>query len=188
MTGEGTLRRGVVGGRLDVSVREGRLDDAVRKLLLEGISVDVEVADIAARRTEREQVFTWRSGRYEWCRSAWGGSNLRSTGDQLRVNNAAIDVFGGELRVGSLVMSTSRPEFSVIAQMNGVAVEQILFLLPPMFVGGARTRRRQRGAQARRERDADWQWPAQRCGTGETADLRLAVKPAGCPPACRRRS
>jgi hypothetical protein len=176
VNGEGTWQGGVLGGKATLSLREGRIDDPGRQVLLEGISVDVEIADLAKRRTEPEQVFTWRSGRYNGIPLGVGRIEALLDGDQIRVNNAAIDVFGGELRVGSLEMSTSRPEFSVIAQMNGVAVDQILFLLPPVLSeahgrldGNVALKRDSAGIQIGNGRLTLRQ--------GETADLRLAIKP-----------
>jgi hypothetical protein len=176
VTGEGTWRGGVIGGRAVLSLREGRVDDQAHKLLLEGISVDVEFADLAARRTEPAQVFTWRSGRYDVVTLGVGRIEFALRGDQLSVNEAAIDVFGGELKVPSLVMSTSRPEFSVLAQMNGVAVDQILFLLPHVLSeakgrvdGQVALKRDSTGIQIGNGRLA--------LREGETADLRLAIKP-----------
>ena len=174
--GEGTWRGGVVGGKATLSLREGRIDDTARQVMLEGISVDVVFEDLAARRTEPEQVFTWRSGRYNGIAIGVGRIEALLDGDEIRVNNAAIDIFGGELRVGSLVMSTSKPEFSVVAQMIGVAVDQILFLLPPVL------------SEARGRLDGDVKLSRDATGIqignaqlklreGETADLRLAIKP-----------
>jgi hypothetical protein len=176
LTGEGSWRGGVLGGRASISIREGRIDDTAHKILLEGISVDVEIADLAARRTEPAQVFTWRSGRYDVVALGVGRIEFALNGDQLHVNEAAIDVFGGELKVPSLTMSTSRPEFSVIAQMSGVAVDQILFLLPQVLSeahgrvdGIVALKRDSTGIQIGNGRLA--------LREGETADLRLAVKP-----------
>lgn len=174
--GQGTWRGRQLGGKATLSLREGRYDDSGRKVMLEGISVDVEVADIAARRTEPEQVFTWRSGRYDMVPLGVGRVEFVLEGERLRVNKAAIDVFGGELSTGSLVMSTSRPEFSVVARMESIAVEQILFLLPSVLAEGSG----RLDGEVALERDAD----GLRIGDGrlalrpgETADLRLAVKP-----------
>jgi hypothetical protein len=186
VTGAGSWRGGVLGGRASLSWREGTVtkfgtaaagsQQPKGGLFLEGISVDVNVADIAARRTELEQVFTWRSGRYDVVPLGVGRVEFALDGDQLRVNNAAIDVFGGELRVGSLEMSTSRPEFSVIAEMNGVAVDQIMFLLPRVLSeargrvdGYVELKRDGSGIEIGNGRLA--------LREGETADLRLAVKP-----------
>jgi hypothetical protein len=174
--GEGTWRGGKLGGRASLSLREGRIDDPARKVMFEGISVDVEVSDLAARRTEPAQVFTWRSGRYDTVPLGVGRIEFAVDGDDVRVNEAAIDVFGGELRVGSLEMSTSRPEFSVVARMSGIAVDQILFLLPPVLSeargrldGNVALKRDATGIQIGNGRLA--------LREGETADLRLAVKP-----------
>lgn len=176
VTGQGTWRGRRLGGRATLSLRDGRYDDAGRKVLLEGISVDVEVADIAARRTEPEQVFTWRSGRYDVVPLGVGRVEFVLEGERLRVNKAAIDVFGGELTLPTLVMSTARPEFSVVARMEGIAVEQILFLLPSVLSEGFG----RLDGEVALERDTH----GLRIGDGrlslrpgETADLRLAVKP-----------
>ncbi|MSU51633.1 MAG: hypothetical protein EXS37_21510 [Opitutus sp.] len=176
LTGEGTWLGGVLGGRARFSLREGRIDDPAQKFLLEGISVDVEIADLATWRTELAQVFSWRSGRYDVVALGVGRIEFALDAEQVRVTKAAIDVFGGELNVGSLVMSTRRPEFSVIARMDGVAVDQILFLLPPVLSeahgrmdGSVALRRDSTGIQIGNGRLA--------LRAGETADLRLAVKP-----------
>lgn len=174
--GAGTWRGGVLGGKATLSLREGRIDDSARQVMLEGISVDVVIADLAARRTEPEQVFTWRSGRYNGIAIGVGRIEALLDGEEIRVNNAAIDIFGGELRVGSLVMSTSKPEFSVVAQMNGVAVDQILFLLPPVL---SEARGRLDGNVALSRDSTGIQIGDARLNLrqGETADLRLAIKP-----------
>ena len=174
--GEGTWRGGVVGGKATLSLREGRIDDTARQVMLEGISVDVVFADLAARRTEPEQVFTWRSGRYNGIAIGVGRIEALLDGDEIRVNNAAIDIFGGELQVGSLVMSTNKPEFSVLAQMSGVAVDQILFLLPPVL-SEARGRLDGNVALSRDATGIQIGNAQLNLREGETADLRLAIKP-----------
>lgn len=174
--GELSWRDHQLGGHLLVSLREGRIDDPAHKLLLEGVSVDVEVSDLAGPRTDPAQVFTWRSGRYDIVELGVGRIEFALEGEQIRVNEAAIDVFGGELRVPSLVMSTRKPEFSVIATMVGVDVEKMLFMLPAVL------------AEAHGKLDGNVSLTRDASGIkigkggfklreGETADLRLAVKP-----------
>jgi hypothetical protein len=176
LTGNGTWRGGKIGGRAALSFREGRIDDPAHKVMLEGISIDFDVADLAAQRSEPAQVFTWRSGRYDVVPLGVGRIEFALEGKQIRVTKAAIDVFGGELNVGSLVMSTERPEFSVTAQMSGVAVDQILFLLPPVL---SEAHGRLDGNVALKRDSAGIQIGDGRLALreGETADLRLAVKP-----------
>jgi hypothetical protein len=176
LSGQGTWQGGRLGGKATLSLREGWYDDPERNMQLEGISVDVEVADLAARRTEPAQVFTWRSGRYDVVPLGIGRIEFVLEGERLRVNKAAIDVFGGELTLPTLVMSTNRPEFSVVARIEGIAVEQILFLLPSVLSEGFG----RLDGEVALERDAS----GLRIGDGrlalrpgETADLRLAVKP-----------
>jgi len=175
-TGNGTWRAGVLGGQASLSLRDGRIEDVKRAMLLEGISVDVEIADLAARRTEPEQVFTWSSGRYEKIPLGVGRIEFMLEGDQVRVNNAAFDLFGGELRVGSLVMSTARPEFSVDAEMIGVEVGRILFLLPPIL--SEASGRLDGHVALRRDASGVTISGAQLAlREGETADLRLMPTP-----------
>ena len=176
VVGEGTWRGGKLGGAATLSLREGRIDDPQHKLLLDGISVDVEIADLARLRTAPAQVFTWRSGRYDVVPLGVGRIEFAVADEQVRVTSSLIDVFGGELQVGSLVMSTKRLEFSVDARMDGIAVEQILFLLPPVLSeargrldGNVALKRDATGVQIGDSR--------LKLREGETADLRLAVRP-----------
>ena len=176
VTGAGTWQGGQLGGKAQLELRDGRIDDPAHKLLLEGISVDFDFADIARRRTDPAQVFTWRSGRYDVVNLGVGRIEFELAGEELRVTKAALDVFGGELTVGSLVMSTARPEFAVTAQVSGIAVDQILFLLPHILAeahgrldGHVALSRDASGIQIGDGRLA--------LREGETADLRLAVKP-----------
>jgi hypothetical protein len=175
-TGEGRLREEVLEGKAVISVREGRLDDPTHKILLEGISVDLEFENLASMRTAPAQIFTWRSGRYDVVPLGVGRIEFEMDENEVRVTSALIDVFGGELQVGSLVMSTKRPEFSVDAQMAGVAVDQILFLLPPVLTDA----RGKLDGHVSLKRDAS----GLQIGTGnlslrpgETAELRLAPTP-----------
>jgi len=169
-------RAGRMGGALELAVRDGRFDDPGRQLMLEGISFDLEIADLAARRTAPAQVFTWRSGRYDVVPLGVGRVEFLVDGDTLRVTKAAIDVFGGELSTPSLVMSLTKPEFSVLARVEGIAVDQILFLLPSVLAEGFG----RLDGEVRLDRGPD----GLRIGdgrlalrSGETADLRLAIKP-----------
>lgn len=176
VTGKGTWKGGALNGSATVSLREGRVDDPTRKVLLEGISVDVEFEDIATWRTAPAQVFTWRSGRYDIIPIGVGRIEFQMDAEKISITSALIDVFGGELQVPSLVMSTQSPEFSVQARLEGVAVEQVIFLLPQILSeargkldGHVALRRTSRGIQIGDGR--------LQLREGETADLRLAVKP-----------
>jgi hypothetical protein len=175
-TAEGTWRDGAVGGKAVISVREGRLDDPQHKILLEGISVDVEFVDLATLRTAPAQVFTWRSGRYDVVPLGVGRIEFEMDQNEVRVTSSLIDVFGGELQVGSLVVSTKRPEFSVDARMVGVAVDQVLFLLPPVLTDA---RGRLDGHVALKRDASGLQIGAGNLSLrpGDTAELRLAPTP-----------
>ncbi len=175
-SGEGTWRGGTFGGRATLSLREGRLDDPVHKILLEGISVDVIFEDLATLRTAPEQVFTWRSGRYDVVPLGVGRIEFEMDKDEVRVTSALIDVFGGELQVGSLVVSTGRPEFTVDAKMVGVAVNEVLFLLPEVL---SEARGRLDGHIALKRDTGGIEIGAGNLSLrpGDTAELRLAPTP-----------
>lgn len=175
-TGEGTWRSEMFGGKGVFTLREGRLDDPERKIVLEGISVDVEFEDLATWRTAPAQVFTWRSGRYDVVPLGVGRIEFDMDREEVRITSALIDVFGGELQVGSLVMSTRRPEFSVDARMVGVAVDQIMFLLPPVLKDA---RGRLDGRMSLKRDASGLQIGAGNLSLrpGDTAELRLAPTP-----------
>jgi hypothetical protein len=185
LTGEGTWHDGVIGGRSVVTIREGRVDDPKHKILLEGIAIDVSSWISQSRSPRPAQVFTWRSGRYDVVPLGVGRIEFEMDKKEVRVTSALIDVFGGELQVGSLVVSMERPEFSVDARMVGVAVDQILFLLPPVLTAA---RGRLDGHVALKRDDAGIQIGAGNLSLrpGETAELQLAPTPACCRRACLR--
>jgi hypothetical protein len=175
-SGVGTWRDGALNGKVVFSLRDGRVDDPARKILLEGVSVDIEFTDIATLRTAPGQVFTWRSGRYDVVPLGVGRIEFDMDQDEVRVTSALIDIFGGELQVGSLVMSIDRPIFSVDARMVGVDVSQVLFLLPPVLTDA----KGRLDGHVALTRDAS----GIRIGAGnlslrpgETAQLRLAPSP-----------
>ena len=184
-SGNGTWRDGELGGVTVISVREGRIDDPARKIALEGISVDVEFTDLATLRTAPAQVFTWRSGRYDVVPLGVGRIEFDLDREAIRVTSALIDVFGGELQVGSLVLSMQRPEFSVEARMAGVDVGQMLFLLPPVLREASG---RMDGSVALKRDASGLHIGAGNLSLrpGETAQLRLAPTPgllsASIPP------
>jgi hypothetical protein len=174
VTGDGTWTGGMLAGRAVLSLRDGRIDDPQHKILLEGISVDVEFAELATLRTAPAQVFTWRSGRYDVVPLGVGRIEFEMSDEQARVTSALIDVFGGELQVGSMVMSTERPEFSVEARLVNVAVDEVLFLLPSVLTDA---RGRLDGELALKRDAAGIQIGAGNLSLrpGETAELRLST-------------
>ncbi|MEO5957480.1 MAG: YdbH domain-containing protein [Opitutaceae bacterium] len=176
IAGEGTWRGGELGGRARIGVRDGRMDDPTHKLLLEGVAVEIEVVDLAALRTAPLQRLTWTSGRYDVVPLGKGRIEFALEGEKLSVKEAAIEIFGGELSLGALEMSTKSLEFSTMAKMNGVEIGQILFLLPPVL---SEARGKLDGQMALSRDATGIQIGKGRLALreGETADLRLAVKP-----------
>jgi hypothetical protein len=175
-SGAGTWRDGQLAGRAVVSLRNGRIDDPARKLVLEGVETEVAFEDIAAPRTASAQVFTWRTGQYDTIALGAGRIVFALAGDEIRLEETVAQVLGGEVRLGAVVVSTKKPDISVTATVSGVDVTQLLFLLPPIL---ADAKGRLDGQLALRRDEAGLQ-----IGTGnltlrpgETAELRLAPTP-----------
>lgn len=175
-SGGGTWRDGRLAGRAVVSLRNGRIDDPARKLVLEGVETEVTFEDLAAPRTAASQILTWRSGQYDTIALGAGRIVFALAGDEVRLEETVAHVLGGEIRLGALVVSTAKPDISVTASVKGVDVTQLLFLLPPIL---ADAKGRLDGQLALRRDEAGLQ-----IGTGnltlrpgETAELRLAPTP-----------
>lgn len=176
LEGEGTLRDGVPGGRARLSVRGGRVEEPGRKLLLEGIGLDLAIEDIAARRSAAGQSLTWNGGNYETIPIGHGHVEFSVAGEQVQVEEASVEVFGGEIVVASFSFSTVRREASVIARVVGIDVAKILPLLPPVL---SSARGRVDGSVALHRTPSGVQIGSGSLAlrSGETADLRLAPTP-----------
>ncbi|HEY1110469.1 MAG TPA: YdbH domain-containing protein [Opitutaceae bacterium] len=138
-SGDGTWRGGVMHGRARVGIREGVLDHPGRKVKIEGIDLALELDDIQQRRSAAGQSLRWRSGAFELVPFGLGHVAFSLTGDQVSVEEASVEVFGGELVLAAFGFSTARREMSVIARVVGVQVEQVLQFLPKI-VSSARGR------------------------------------------------
>jgi hypothetical protein len=133
LSGEGTWRDGVLGGRAKVALRDGRIDNPARKAVFEGVAFSVVLEDLLGRRTAPSQVFTWTSGRYDAVELGAGRIEFTLDGDKVNIALATIAVFGGELAVREVEFSTRRPEFSASAQMTGIDVGELVFLVPKIL-------------------------------------------------------
>lgn len=132
-SGEGTWRGGKVGGRAKIALRDGRLESPARKSRFEGVVFTVTIEDLQARRTAPGQNFTWTSGRYDQVDLGAGSVEFRLDGDQVKIALATIAVFDGDLAVRSVEFSTKKPEFTASAQMTGVDIGKLVFLLPEIL-------------------------------------------------------
>lgn len=176
LTGEGTWRGNILAGSAKLVLSEGRVEDPAHKLVVEGVALTLAIEDIAARRSQPRQVLTWRSGKYDTIAIGAGRAVFAIVGDELRIDEATVGVLGGELTIGAVVMSTQRPDLSVTAQVRGVDVTQLLFLLPPVL----RDAKGRLDGHLSLRRDANGlQIGTGRLGLreGETAELRLAPTP-----------
>jgi hypothetical protein len=130
LKGEGTWRGGKLGGRAELTLRDGRLDLPKRKVLLEGIACTLVIEDLAAPRTAPSQVLTWQSGHYDVVALGAGRFEFGLDGDKATLSRATIAAFGGELSITGVTFSTKKPEFTASAQVTGFDVGQLVFLLP----------------------------------------------------------
>lgn len=174
--GAGTWRAGGLGGRVELSLRDGRYEDAARKLSVEGLAADLRIGDLLTRRTEGEQEVTWTSGRYDTVPFGAGRVAFQFDGRSVRVHSARLAVLGGEIETGELTVSTATAEVAVKARVSGVDLGRMLFLLPPVLAA----------AQGRLDGSLSLQRGADgiQIGVGrlslrqgESAELRLAPTP-----------
>ena len=128
--GEGTWRGHELAGRAHVALRDGRIDNAKRKAWFDGVALSLEITDLQRRITAPSQLLTWKNGHYDVVDLGTGRIEFSLDGDRVSIAQAAIKIFGGELAVRSVSYSLKNPEFSVSAQMTGVELSQLIFLLP----------------------------------------------------------
>lgn len=187
--GEGTWRGGALGGKAEVELRDGLYDEPVKKVVVNGLALQVRLADIAARRSEGAQVLSWESGHFDTIAFDAGRVEFALEGDRIRIHNTVLAIFGGELRIGELVLSTKGEPVSVAAQVRGIDLDKVLFLLPKMLAS----------AEGHLDGELALQISVNgiRIGTGrlglpagETATIRLIPSPgllsAQLPPTVRR--
>ena len=176
LRGAGTWREGVMGGRADVTLRDGRLEDPAHKVLVEGLGGTATIEDLRTGRTAAAQVLTWRGGHYDVIPIGAGRVEFAFDGERLRVSDAVVSLLGGELQSGSLVFSLTQPEFAVTARIRGIDLAQVLFLLPPVL---AMAQGRLDGHVALRRDGAGFQIGVGQFSMrpGESVDLRFAPTP-----------
>lgn len=185
-SGEGTWRRGAMHGRARVGIRDGVLDHPGRKVRIEGIALDLELADIQQRRSAPGQSLRWRGGTFQSIPFGLGHVDFSLKSQEVSVEEASVEVFGGELVLAAFGFSTARREMSVIARVVGVQVEHAVQFLPRII---SSARGRVDGSVALHRTPAGIQ-----IGSGnlalranEPAEVRLAPTPglisASLPPA-----
>lgn len=138
-SGEGTWLGGVMHGRARVALREGMLDHPGRKVKVEGIDLALELVELQQRRSAAGQSLRWRKGVFGRIPFGRGHVAFSLKREQVSVEEASVEVFGGELVLAAFGFSTARREMSVIARVVGVQVEEVLQFLP-RIVASARGR------------------------------------------------
>ncbi len=128
--GAGMLLGGVPAGRVQLAWRNGRIDDLAHKLVIEGITADVIFEDVAARRTAPAQTIAWTGGRYDLVELGVGRALIALDGDQLRLEDVQVAVFGGDVRLSAVKVSLSRPDVEMTVQIFGVDAALVLPLFP----------------------------------------------------------
>lgn len=172
LAGEGRWRGGKLTGRARATVREGRIDDAVRKLRLEGITLDLALDELAPRRAVAGQVLSWTGGRFDVLPLGAGRVEFSTQGDQVDISAATLGLMGGQLEIGALRFGLSTPEFAVTARVRRLELAELLQFLPPVLAeargkveGSVTLRRDGRGIAIDEGRFA--------LEAGEHAELRL---------------
>lgn len=173
LEGEGALSDGEPTGTVRLVLRDGRIDDPAHKILIEGISLDLAVMDLAARRFAPAQELTWTGGKYDVISFGAGRVVFTRVGDEVQVSEALVEILGGELVVAAFNFSVKRREASLIARVSGIELGELMPLLPPvlrsargMVDGSVTLHRTPNGIQIGSGRLA--------LRSGETAVVRLA--------------
>lgn len=174
--GEGTLQKGVIGGRMTVGWRDGTIKDPAHKLDLAGVTAELVFTDLAARRTAPAQALTWRSGSYDTFALGPGRVVFALDGDRVQVDEATLGIWGGEVVLAAFNFVLGKPDLTVLARLIAIDVTHVTPLLPSVL---AEARGRVDGSLTLRRDAAGVAISAGRLALrpGETADLRLAPKP-----------
>ena len=105
-----------------------------------------------------------------------GHVTFKIDGDEIRVEDASIQVLGGEFKLGDFTFSVSHPEFEVTARVVGADIALLLPLLPPVVT---EAKGRVDGRVKLKRTASGIQIGSGRLGLrkGESAILRLAPTP-----------
>jgi hypothetical protein len=125
-----TLRGGQLGGKFQLTLRDARLDDPTLKLLLEGVSLDLAIDDLATWRTPTGQKLSWRAGRYEPFALGDGEVEFSLGHGQVQVASGRVAVFGGEMTVGPFAYAFAKPVFAITANLKRVELATLVPFFP----------------------------------------------------------
>jgi len=139
-SGNGSWTSAAPGGQLQLQLRQGQLDDPALKLHLDGVECAIAIQDLAARKTAPTQVLTWQGGHYDIVTLGPGRVVFALAGDEVRVDEAKLSAFDGELSLGGFRFSMQQAEFGGTARVAGLDLAQLLPLLPPGVVQEAHGR------------------------------------------------
>jgi hypothetical protein len=176
LRGAGAWRDGALSGRADLTVRDGRFEDPARGLVVEGLALRVAEVDLGRRRTAAGQVLEWREGRYDTIPFGPGRVEFAIDGKAVQVQRVTLAIFGGDFEAGPLEVSAKNPVLDLTARMQGVQLQRMLFLLPPVLKAA---QGRLDGNLALRSDGAGLQIGIGRLRLreGETAELQFAPSP-----------
>ncbi len=130
VTGEATWRAGQLGGACRLTLRDARVDDPALKLLLEGVSLDLAIDDLATGRTPASQKLAWRAGRYEPFALGAGEVEFSLANGQVQVAGGRVGVFAGEMTVGPFACSFANPVFAITANLRRVELATLVPFFP----------------------------------------------------------
>lgn len=132
LEGAGQWRTGMPEGWLLIRLNEGRVENAGKKLSVEGIEAAVRVADIAARTSEGGQWISWRGGRYDTLALGAGRVDFGLDAGTLAIGAAVQELLGGCVRIANLRVRPDQSLAALDARAEGIDVSMILPLLPPV--------------------------------------------------------
>lgn len=131
--GAGELQANGVSGQARLQLRDGRIEAPDRKVNLGGITLDVALEDLQARRSPPAQTLSWTEGAVDTLALGEGRVVFSLAGEEVRVDEASVELLGGKLVVASFAFSTVRREFTVIARLVGIDVAYLLPYLPSVL-------------------------------------------------------
>jgi hypothetical protein len=174
--GEGTRGPAGLEGVGHLKLENGRIEDPGRRLVLEGITIDLRLDDLARRRTPPEQVLRWQGGKIDVIAIGPGQMKFSVDGEQMSVTEATGRIWGGEVSLAAFGFSLQKLEMSVLARVTGLDVAKLLPFLPPVL---AAAEGRLDGSFTVRRDSTGIQIGAGKLSLqgGEPAELRLAPTP-----------
>lgn len=132
LSGEGTLRDRQIGGRARLRVRDGRIEAPQQKLTLEGVTLELNLEDLAEMRSAPSQRLSWQRGKYGDVELGAGEFYYSASTRAVEVSHATVKLLGGELILADLTSSLEHPKGHTTATVRGIELAQLKPFLPKL--------------------------------------------------------